>query len=407
MRAVVLAGVLAFASAAMAEVHTVRIPLRDGKIGSGTLTAALCEKMNLPAIDFGGVTVDLSSFRGGLLIKALNTSLGDGCQVELEPKELVLRVDPAKLPRNSDALRRVARIFTATAAPDATAAQEAMYGLALPAELKPDGRLVVLVHGLDCNRQHWGPMADLLREAGFAVAMFAYPSDGPLIDSAALLARDMTALHEVFPQLRTDIVAFSMGGLVARGYVESDGYVGGVERLIMLGPPNLGSTWTGYRWVLELKEHYGLWKGDSKWSWTWMITDGLGEAGRDLSCDSKFLTHLNRRSRCDEITYTIIAGAQHPAYPWAAWALQGSANVVPARAAGWWGVRQSVGALRRSAERARKHIGTSDGPVDVDRARLEGVTDFVVLPVDHYALYYPTTDRTPAAWSVIIDRLSN
>lgn len=40
---------------------------------------------------------------------------------------------------------------------------------------------------------------------------------------------------------KVDIVAHSMGGLVARAYIQSDGYEDDVDQLIMLGTPNLGA----------------------------------------------------------------------------------------------------------------------------------------------------------------------
>src|SRR5258708_18906582 len=99
-----------------------------------------------------------------------------------------------------------------------------------------------------------------------------------------------------------------MGGLVGRGYIEDAGYAGGIDRLILVGTPNAGSKWTSYRLLLETKEQYMEWKHDPQWSWTWAITDGLGEAGDDLTPHSKFLEHLNTLPRRDGVRYTIIAG---------------------------------------------------------------------------------------------------
>lgn len=52
------------------------------------------------------------------------------------------------------------------------------------------------------------------------------------------------------PTGKVNIVAHSMGGLVARAYIQGEGYRGDVNKLIMLGTPNLGSadiyvTWAG------------------------------------------------------------------------------------------------------------------------------------------------------------------
>ena len=53
----------------------------------------------------------------------------------------------------------------------------------------------------------------------------------------------------------------------------------------------------------------------------------------------------------------------------------------------------------------RDHIGKSDGPVNVKSTKLQGVVDYVVLPCDHAALYYPVNGKYPAAWELIQDRL--
>jgi pimeloyl-ACP methyl ester carboxylesterase len=217
----------------------------------------------------------------------------------------------------------------------------------------------------------------------------------------------MRAFREVFPGVKLDVLAHSMGGLVARDYIERDDYAGGVDHLIMLGTPNAGSRWAAYRWALEVQEHYHLWKSDPNWRWTWAITDGLGEAGRDLKPTSTFLKSLNARPRRAGVKYTIVAGDQHPAVPMAANAIDGAANVVPARAANWWGFRQTETALHHAAEKVRAHTGSSDGPVSVKSTRLDGVDDVVVLPADHAALYYPVDGKAPVAWDVIRDRLEN
>jgi len=265
--------------------------------------------------------------------------------------------------------------------------------------------MVVLVHGLDCNRGNWYAMAQLLIDQGYQIAYFTYASDGPLEESAQLLSREMTTLREQFPTMSVNIIAHSMGGLVARRYVEGDDYAGGVRHLILLGTPNRGSRWATYRIALEIQEHYKLWRYDKDWSPTWAITDGLGEAGRDLKPDSYFLTQLNARPRRDDVAYTVVAGSQNPVYPIGANALDGVANWIPDRAAGWWGFRQTESALHSRADKMRHHVGKSDGPVSVKSTTLPGVDDYVVLPCDHASLYLSIGGKPPVTWSIIRDRL--
>ncbi len=403
----ILLGLLTCAAPALAAPREARVPLRDGKIRTSDLSAMLCRELRLPtAASFDLGNVDVSGVGGSMLVAALNESLGDGCRLGVSDDALVLRFDTDKLPRDCDRLKRAVRVFAAAAAPRATLRQADFYGLDLPKDFDPARRLVVLVHGLDCDKANWWAMSDLLRADGYQVATFTYPSDQAIDDSAALFAKHMTALRESHPRTSTDVVAHSMGGLVARAYIEGDDYAGGVEHFVMLATPNRGSTWASYRVALEVEEHFHLWQHEDDWHWTWMITDGLGEAGRDLKPRSKFLTKLNARPRRDGVKYTVVAGSQHPASRVTARYIGKTSNLIRGRAADWWGFRHAKRGLDRAADRMAHKTGTSDGPVKVSRAKLKGVDDFVVLPVDHGSICAPVNGNPPAAWEIIQDRLS-
>ena len=397
---------LTLAPVAVAAPREARIPLRDGKLDLGDFSAALCRELGLRPCELGTGRVSLEGARGSRLVTAMNQSLGDGCGVAVDDGCLVLRVDPARLPRECAAMSRALRVFTAVAAPDATAAQAAFYGLHLPEHFVDDRPLVVLVHGLDCDRVNWGGMTECLAGEGYQVAYFTYPSDQPIAESAALFARNMVTLRNAFPRTAVNVLAYSMGGLVSRAYVEGVDYAGGVERLIMIATPNTGSGWSRVRWALELEEHYDLWRHEDKWSPSWMITDGLGEAGRDLKPGSKFLRQLNARPRREGVKYTIVCGSQHPARRVSADWLDCTATWVPRRASHWWGFRHAKQGLERQADRVRNKSGGSDGPVKVQRARLQGVDDFVIVHADHARLYIGTDREPPAAWDTIRDRLA-
>jgi len=308
--------------------------------------------------------------------------------------------------RDDRSLTRAIRARAAATAPAATAAQVARYGLRLPDGFDGSRPLVVMVHGLDCDCVHWGGMAQCLIGEGYAVAPFTYPSDGPIAESAALFGEHMTALRRAFPAAEVNVLAYSMGGLVSRAYVEGPDYAGGVQRLIMVGTPNTGSGWSRVRMLLEIQEHYRLWRDDPQWRPTWMITDGLGEAGRDLRPGSKFLTWLNALPRRDDVKYTIICGDQSPVSRIEADWLDRTARSIPHRVSGWWGIRQTESGLKRHASRARNEADGSDGPVAVARAKLDGVQDVVIVHADHVRLYIGTDTEPPAAWDTIRDRLT-
>lgn len=305
-----------------------------------------------------------------------------------------------------NSMKQAVRDFTARHAPEATAAQARNWGLLLPARVDPTRSLIVLLHGLDGYRSDCVPIGLLLEQAGFQVAYFGYPGDQPIHDSSALLAVQLRGLRQAYPNLIIDVIAHSMGGLVARDYIEGPAYGGGVDRLIMVAPPNHGSGWARLRFVLSAQENYYLCRSNPDWHWTWMVTEGLGEAGDDLLPKSDFLKQLNARPRRAGVRYTIIAGNKSRVDLVEANCLASCSQAIPARARGWWGLRQFYQLMQDSARNLRTETGPTDGPVLLKSARLKGVSDFVVLPADHAALYLPIDQKTPASWDVIRSRLS-
>jgi pimeloyl-ACP methyl ester carboxylesterase len=403
---VMVMGLGGFATPSFAGAIEARVALHDGRLSVAALSQLLESRLHMPAIKVDSrASIDLKGLGGSLFIKALDRSLGRACDLEISGQSLVVRLDSRALPGNVEEVRRAIRIFTEVAAPDATGAQRRGYGILLPQVVDPGRPLVLLIHGLDCDRTVWAPMARLLGDKGYQVAYFSYPSDQPIAESAALLSAHMHALREQFPHMTLDIVAHSMGALVARMYVEGKGYAGGVDHLILLAPPNHGSPWAGYRIVLEAQEHYRLWRHNPRWRWTWMITDGLGEAGEELEPGSDFLEGLDKLPRRGGVQYTIVAGDQSSFARVEADGVEAAANVVPAPARQWWGMRQYRSALKRFAVEIRREKSQGDGPVPIQSTRLPGVSDVVIVPADHVALYCPVDGNPPAAWPIIWDRL--
>jgi len=400
-----IAGFSLLASSALAAPHEARVPLHDGRLRLADLSAQLLEEAHLPTTHLPPGEISLRGIGGSLFVEAMNRSLGDGCRMNVSADALVLHVDPDKLPASMDTAERALRIFTATAAPEATAAQARHYGLLMPSAVDPNKPMVVLVHGLDMDGMEWGPLGQLLKRSGYQVAYFGYPDDQPLDDDGQLLAKHLQAVRETFPAMRLNVITYSMGSLVARSYIEGPDYRGGVDHLILLAPPNHGSSWARLRILAEWKEHLLLCLNDRDWRPTWMITDGLGEAGRDLNPHSNFLRELNARPRRDDVRYTIIEGDEHPMRRLTADFVQGSEMLIPGRAMNWWGLRQTRVGLSLLATKIRSHADQSDGPVTLTSAALPGVADVVQVHADHETIYRGDGDQLPAAWQIIKDRL--
>jgi pimeloyl-ACP methyl ester carboxylesterase len=405
-RLILLGGfVMSICAPLLAAPHNDRIPLETGKLRLHDFNAVICRELHLPACPAGG-EIDLKGPDGRDFLFALNAMMWNGGRLELQDdRTLLLQFDSDAVSNKCEALRRLSRIYTAEKAPHATSLQARNWGLLAPELVDSSRPLVVLIHGLDSNRADCAPIGRLLQDDGFQVAYFGYPGDQAIADSAELLGRCLKVARHRFPQMPIELVTHSMGGLVARDYIEGLNYGGEVSQLIMVAPPNAGSSWARLRLLLALQENYYLFNGNSDWHWTWLVTEGLGEAGNDLLPGSNFLKTLNSRPRRADVHYTIIAGNKSSVHR-----LEGNvagtiSNWIPAKTRNWWGLRHCYAGLRNSADRLHEETGDGDGPVSLTSTRLPGVQDYVVLPADHVSLYLPVNGQPPAAWPVIRSRL--
>lgn len=216
-----------------------------------------------------------------------------------------------------------------------------MLSLAAPGPAGPDlvrtpladapavpARVVILIHGLDEPGSIWDDLSPLLVDAGaadgFGAAVFNYPDDQPIVDSALLLASELRALKARGVQ-RVDLVGHSMGGLVARDVLtRPDAYGGNLSghadlpdapRLILVGSPLAGSPWARLRAVAEMKEQIERWAADKSLNPRQLLgfmNDGDGRAGADLLPGSPYLKDLSARPWPRGIRVTAIVGTITP-----------------------------------------------------------------------------------------------
>src|SRR3989344_822650 len=88
-----------------------------------------------------------------------------------------------------------------------------------------------LIATLDAN--HYTPDVDLFT--------FPYNWRKSNVETAVLLKEKIDAVKAICQCEKVDLVAHSMGGLVARQYIQSDAYQQDVDQLIFLGTPHLGA----------------------------------------------------------------------------------------------------------------------------------------------------------------------
>ena len=249
-------------------------------------------------------------------------------------------------------------------------------------------RVVLLIHGLDEPGDIWDDMAPALAAAGHHVVRFDYPNDQRIATSADAFAKALQTL-KARGVTNIDIVAHSMGGLVARdALTRAEHYAGNadqsddaplpdVDRLLLVGTPNYGSPVAKLRVVAEIREQMlrVFEKGDHDWRvLLGSISDGAGEAGEDLSIGSAFLNELNQRPLPKHVKITCIVGEMAP----------DDSNRLDDLLESEFAQKVLGADAARYAEDVRtlgKELG--DGVVPVSSARLEGVEDVVVVHANH------------------------
>ena len=153
---------------------------------------------------------------------------------------------------------------------------------------RPQQRTIVLVHGYLANRGPLLPLAGYLRARGHK-QIVAYEYSGATgIEQAAIGLRSF--LRERVRGGRVDLVCHSLGGLVARVYLQQLGGARRVDRCITLGTPHRG-TYNAY-WITS-------------------------RVGRELRPDSPFLARLDAsRAGAARVRFaSIVAGSDNIIIP--------------------------------------------------------------------------------------------
>lgn len=187
------------------------------------------------------------------------------------------------------------------------------------------GKAVICLHGILRSSKSMQAMTNALREDGYTVFPFDYPSTQVSIPDAA------EYLHQVIDHLdgidEIALVGHSMGGLVIRAYF-AEHHDPRIKRAVMLGTPNYGA---------ELADRLQ----------SMLITKVVaGPAGRQLRTSD-----LAPALPAPPVEFAVIAGARGNDSGWN--------PLIP---------------------------GDDDGTVTVASTRLAGAADFTTVPVLHHAL---------------------
>lgn len=188
---------------------------------------------------------------------------------------------------------------------------------------------VILLHGLGRTYRAMKDMARAMEREGYIVANVDYPSTEFMAEELA-----GTALPQGVTECRTKgattihIVTHSLGGVLTRYYLKNQ-ELPELGRVVMLSPPNSGS---------EIPETF---------SDTWLFNLVMGPVFAQLkSSEDSFVNRLGPVS----FPLGIITGNKSVIFD------RYFSTIIP---------------------------GEDDGKVSVERAKVEGMTDFIVLPYTH------------------------
>ncbi|MBI9075071.1 MAG: alpha/beta fold hydrolase [Desulfatibacillum sp.] len=193
-------------------------------------------------------------------------------------------------------------------------------------ESTPAGEVVVLLHGLARGKGSMKPLEKSLSCQGFEVVNIGYPSRKFSIEELAKNVSDQLDALSVWNAPKVHFVTHSMGGIVVRAMF-AQSHPKNLGRVVMLCPPNQGS---------EVVDQLG---GNP------LFAALNGPAGRQLGTGPDSLPN-----RLGPVDYEVGV-------------LAGTLSINPLF--------------------SKWLIGADDGKVAVERAKVDGMADFMVLPYSH------------------------
>lgn len=185
---------------------------------------------------------------------------------------------------------------------------------------------VILLHGLGRTNRSMSALASYLSNRGFNVLNINYPSRHHPIEELIKHVQDQIEKHEIQSAHRLHFVTHSLGGILTRFYLKNNP-LQNLGRVVMISPPNQGSE------LVDALKNRPIFQ---------LIT---GPAGQQLGTEA---SSIPNQLGAVNFELGVITGNRsfNPLYSF----------MIP---------------------------GSDDGKVAVERAKVAGMTDFLVVPYTH------------------------
>jgi pimeloyl-ACP methyl ester carboxylesterase len=338
----------------------------------------------------GSLKLPMAGLGGPLSKKLLADSLGPGVETGVEGDSLVVRIPATRLGPLAKAewQTRLRGLNERIAAEEKRRERYGMGALGSYRPNDPARPTVCLIHGLNSTSSVFWHMIEPIEKAGYGIVVYDFPYNRDLDESTAAFRRDWIEFRKAWGETRPwAIVSHSMGGLLARSYVEDDAsYQKDVASLILIAPVNGGSNLSQAQTLLQMIQGLKAINSGATGRSDALshLGDGLGAAADDLAPGSAFLKALNARKRRAGVPYHLLAGSG--GFLSVATRRQIDAQLGLTGRAGLLGGLTRLAASNLPAQLDEITDGTGDGCVSVASTRLEGVDELSILPVNHLEL---------------------
>ena len=280
-------------------------------------------------------------------------------------------------------------------------------------DLKKSKRIVLIVHGFNSSPSQFKTLAQKIEseesdpKKSFTTASFHYSTRQGVQRAALLLEEELKELVTQNPDCEITLVTHSMGGIVSRWMIESEGFdIKQVKKIIMVAPPNKGSNLALLPVGTEKLETMMVYIDRTKMrKMIRNIVSEVNSAVGDLRPNSDLLKKLASLKRNPNVKYSIIVGNQ-------ALLSSAQAEVIRTLAARMYSLDQKH--VYRSGAEVSDILGklanelvspNGDGVVSTGSGKLKGVDDTVVLKFKHNDISNEDSKAQAAIIKEILKRL--